>query len=219
MLSREEFVERLSQVAARMAPFCDEPALVQCEAPASAEQIEAVEREIGCSMPIDLQKFFGTISRRCHYLWGLDDTVAHKLGQPLAGHGVGSLRLRLEDVPIAFRNWSSWTEEHPEGLRSPTCVYRFSNLFPLQEDVNGDTLAIVTGGPNEGAIITCAFYESDIDSGRLARNLWEFLEVWGQLGFVGPEGSAFRPFYDRERDALRVDTPMAQQWRRAIGLE
>lgn len=69
---------------------------------------------------------------------------------------------------------------------------------------NGDYLAAELGKGSDNPPIV--YLSHDGDSRLLAPSLMDFLKVWEQLCYIGPELWMLEPFLDSETGYLRADT-------------
>ena len=216
-----KFLESVRDVAARMSRLCEEPVLLEVDPPATERQVSAVESELGYALPPSLRAFFLTCSARVLLNWFFEWEFSSNLPEPLRDVRGGSIFLSLQEQEGWQYNWRGWEETGIDSAVSPDqrTIYRFADLHPFVQAGNGDTLLLVMCGANEGEVLLQAFEATDMRCTRLARTFEEFLDLWGNLGYAGPDESDLRPFYDPQANMLSLSRPAAIDWRRICGLD
>lgn len=126
----------------------------------------------------------------------------------------GGLNLSVEEVVIAEKARLVWVEKCFPN-RSDEYDVVWHDKFAFHTVPNGDVLAI---GDGDGAVYYLSHDSGEGHGVLLGPSIFEFLDRWSQLGFVGPEDWVLLPFLDESRTGLDPLGSAAREWRAVLGI-
>ncbi|GEM_PF-3233335 len=217
----EPFLERKKRRLFRKEP--DPKPHLDVGPPASPENLEQLQTDVGLQIPDQLREFLLTQTGHLEFWWNLDPD-----SMPL-GSDEGPSWGYIEFNPESMRNLNSdrtgfLYEENPriENL--------WSNTFRFLGVPNGDSIGIDTNSEPEPGRVVYLNHEEPEKVIRLAGSFTEFMTAWLSLGCVGPEIDDLLHFLDhgqtriprslREANDSRLDPncPNALQFRAFFGI-
>lgn len=183
--------------------------------PAAVEDVEAVERIIGRSIPQTLRTVFLEQSARVNVSWTISGAALPRAVN--ADWLGGGLDLALADLPIDWSNWEGWRPafESPadHGLPLEFNLDVYDDLFPLVTVGNGDQIVVARADDEDSDYVIYLNHEGgDLPMMVLSDTLDEFFNTWCQLGCPGPEWSTMVAFMDPEALRLSLATRRSSAW-------
>jgi cell wall assembly regulator SMI1 len=164
--------------------------------PASAQELAAVENELGVTLPGELREFYTTVGNGYSMYWNADASNARN---PWGSLQVLSL-VSLAEVYTGWRGMALYDSEAADRYgfpytKNPTLAKQTAarqwHWLPVIEEGNGDLICVdlsVSGGP-------VVFHQHDwLDGGTgddghvLAPGWGAFLNGWGSVCFQNPAG-------------------------------
>lgn len=188
-------------------------ATLKIDPPATLAEVESKENENKRKFPDPLREFFLNSSKSFVFDWSIDEERA-EIPEKFHELTFGECNFILDRHSLI--NWAAWEHSytHPQyygGGKTPR--FRFEDLFPLLEPVNGDVIALhKISGAFE--VVFLDHESGEIDEAILGDSFSEFLHDWITIGCVGPESWLIEPFVVGER--LDVHTEVAAEYRQFL---
>jgi cell wall assembly regulator SMI1 len=169
--------------------------------PATHDEVQRVEAQLGRALPDDLRRLYTEVSARLAFDWSLDSEEPLELDGEEIYYGGGDI-LDLTELPELVRIHSMWAERLTD----------WRPYFPVFGINNGDMLAVDMGSPAQSLV----YLSHENNPGECVTDVFpygcsEFFERWVDLYCVGPEGWILDCFLDDDRQ-LSVDSENARQW-------
>lgn len=167
--------------------------------PASDEDVVAVERALGATLPSSLREFFtrGSAGLDYSYTFEPSNELLDRLREILPDQRriYGGARVGpLSDLPDLSRSTSQWASEtwiaEEDAQRA---IWESARPFLLLD--NGDYLALDIG--SDQAEPPVVYLKHDDESVAIAPGLDEFLRAWEGLCYLGPEHWLLLEFVSR----------------------
>ncbi|WOO41665.1 hypothetical protein [Rubellicoccus peritrichatus] len=162
------------------------------------------EKQIESEIPDSIKDLVRANGMSVDFSWTFkDELLVPEAMEECTG---GSFSYDLNNMSLT--NWSGWKDSFNNyedyGLEEAP-KYKFEELFPFIEIINGDVIAVVVSGDDKGSIVYLDHEGEDLIWGCLGRTLKDFLDGWISIGCPGPESCYLAPFYDRKDDMLVTD--------------
>ena len=168
-------------------PFFDKPATL--------DEINKVEKQIGKEIPAELKKLF-QLSRHIEFCYQFDETLSEEFRQNFSG----DISWNLKTLASEYADYQEWVKAFiGTGLENETEEKIFENKLPLMHVPNGDIIAI---GNNPSEIIYFSHEGGDMHGKILGDNLWNFLDFYSRIGFAGSEDWQLEPFFDFDKNIM-----------------
>lgn len=177
--------------AIRLKPFIDRPA--------TKNEINFVENQIGKTIPSDLKKLF-LFSKHVEFIYQFDE----KLSEEFRGNFSGHIYWNLDSLANQYSNFLEWVESsldldanNADAISITEQIWR--NTMPMIDVPNGDIIVV---GNNPSKVIYFS-HEGDKMHGKiLGDNLWSFLDFYSRVGFAGSEDWQLEPFFDFNNNVM-----------------
>lgn len=169
------------------------------ERPATTDEINSVENQIGKTIPEDLKKLF-LFSKHVEFSYQFDETLSEEFRQNFSG----GIYWNLDSLVGQYTNFQEWVKasidpEFNDREAIGITEKLWQDKLPLMDVPNGDIIAI---GNNPSEIIYFS-HEEDTMHGRILGNtLWNFLDFYSRIGFAGSEGWQLEPFFDFDQNVM-----------------
>ncbi|HMZ82577.1 MAG TPA: Clp protease N-terminal domain-containing protein [Acidobacteriota bacterium] len=173
-------------------------------------EIEQTELALGRPLPDSLRSFFLEHSKHIDISWQFPGKVPESF--PNWGRCNLSLPKTVELFGI-YQKWISVCFSDPENEYDLI----WHNKFPIQEVGNGDLLTIELNEENQGSIVYLSHDGCDSHGWVLAPDLVSFLNVWGALGFPGPESWEMEQLIGGLEGYLDLNSKEAKSWLTWLG--
>lgn len=157
--------------------------------PASDEDVAAVERALGATLPSSLREFFtrGSAGLDYRYTFEPSDEALNRLGEilPHQRHVYGGARIGpLSDLSVLSDGVDEWARETWIAEEdTQRAIWESARPFLLLD--NGDYLALDVGSDKTDPPVV--YLNHDDESVAIAANLVDFLRAWEGLCYLGPE--------------------------------
>lgn len=192
--------------------------LFEFSKPAEKSQIAWREKQIGRAIPEALKSLALQCASRIEVHWCVFPETKDLLGCVSEYDFCGDFSFNIYNFD--FTNWNGWKESfdnwHNYSNSPPS--YPFEALFPVFELGNGDVIATVVTGNDEGSVIYLDHEGGDGDWKRLAPTIEWFIDSVIDLGFPGLEWSSINLFYDEKLQRISTTTDFAEEWRQKLTL-
>lgn len=169
--------------------------------PATKEEIEAVEKQLGYQLPSTFRHTLMHFSKEVHLYWSIDEQ-AQTLPPEISESVFGEIRWSIDEL----EDLEELAEELDfEGYRSP-----LHGKLQFMHVANGDIIAFdmqVTGEP----IVVYWDHETD-ELTYLADSFHSFIEKLNELHCVGNEIWRYEPFLTDK--GLDTNSENAQNWKK-----
>lgn len=172
------------------------------EKPATEKELEKVEKLIGKNIPDDFKKLF-RYSKHLEFCYQFDEKMPPELREGFSGEISWDLN-KLVDLIDYYEDWldASLDSEYNDEQAIIITEKMGNNRFPFMSVSNGD---IIVMGNSLSEIIYLSHEGDEMHGKKLGENLWDFLEFHCKIGFAGPEGWQFQPYYDFKEDLMKTE--------------
>jgi hypothetical protein len=184
------------------------------EPPATAEELQAVERALGRSIPKTVATVFTGFSRKLTFSWFLPDDF--HLPEPFDGIFCGGADWGLDAIPRLDEDRQSWVAEVFPNPDDPYDAV-WHRVISFMEVGNGDILAIDSAQGDDGPVVYADHDGGDFHGARLGLNFIDFIDRWSKLGCVGAEDWQMKPFVS-DAAVLDPEGEAAHKWRELFGM-
>lgn len=168
------------------------------EPPASEEELQSKEQELGVTIPASLRQLLAEHARSLYFRWSLPDEAI--LPEEFNEIFSGELSWNLEE--LEYWQDDSAAENGCEGL---------AGMLVFAQAGNGDMLAldVERAGVGEASVI---YWEHETDeTRRLAASFQEYVQKITELSCIGSELWQYEEFLGT--DGLNTDSEQAQRWK------
>lgn len=186
---------------------------LRIEKPASPEDVEKVENQLGRKLPSSLRKTFLEFSAGFEFEWRLPQESSSPFGIYSGGTG----------IELA---WLARLEEDREGwirhvFADPTHPYDsiWYNKLAIISVVNGDMIGIDLASADGCVVYLSHDGDEDLHGMILGKNFADFMGHWSKLGCVGPQGWELEHFIVEGAYGINSLSANASIWRKWLGLE
>jgi len=172
-------------------PFIDRPATIS--------EINAVEEQIGKTIPDDLKKLFH-FSRHLEFSYQFDETLSEEFKQNFSG----DIYWNLNSLAEQYANFQEWVKASIDpkynDLEAILITEKlWQDKFPIMDVPNGD---IITVGINPSEVLYFSHEGDNMHGKILGDNLWSFLDFYSRIGFAGSEDWQLEPFFDFDKNIM-----------------
>jgi hypothetical protein len=186
-------------------PFVDKPATI--------DEINAVEKQIGQTIVHDLKELF-LLSRHVEFSYQFDETLSEEFRQNFSGDIYWNLNT-LADQHANFREWvnASLDPKYNDQDAIDLTEKIWKDKLPLIDVPNGD---IITVGNNPSEIIYFSHEGDNMHGKILGDSLWTFLDFYSRIGFAGSEDWQLEPFYDYNKNIMVTHGDKVERYRQLL---
>lgn len=183
------------------------------ERPATTDEIDSVEKQIGKTLPEDLKRLF-LFSKHVEFSYQFGEMLSEEFRQNFSGE----IYWNLDSLADQYSNFQEWIKASvdPEYNDSEAIVITeklWQDKLAIMNVPNGDIIAI---GNNPSEIIYFS-HERDIMHGKvLGDNLWNFLDFYSRIGFAGSEDWQLEPFYDFDKNIMVTQGDKVERFRQLL---
>lgn len=181
--------------------------------PATDEQVDAVEAELGVALPESFRAALTTISAAVDWSWWADGDFPEPFDQIFSGN----LRWSIDTIVRTDERRKDWIEAvFPDPDNYFDASWR--NKVAFQSVGNGDLLAIDLDPAQAGAVV---YLSHELGAGHgyvLAHSLGDLIDRWVPLGCPGGEDWQWLPFVPWDEGPIDPTGPNAQRWIELLGL-
>lgn len=207
-MNRQQFKQHIDSITATILKIEGEVDFDHFNEPATEEEVQAIETQLGFTLPISFRNALLTISSHVFFYWQLPDDMEfeepnHEI---FSGHMEWDLHTFLElkkrNEELVENIFNDVTDEYDEIWK---------NKLPFLPIGNGDYLAFdMQQGTHDAPIVYLSHDGSENHGLRIADNFFELLEKWSQLGFVGAEDWQWEQFTTSRTSGIDPNCPAAQ---------
>ncbi|MBX7219642.1 MAG: SMI1/KNR4 family protein [Blastocatellia bacterium] len=174
------------------------------------EELNTVERNLGFSIPAPLREFFLEYSQEIDISWQFPSE------SPVSFPNWGYCQLGLSQTLYLYGVYQNWLATCFNDLDNEYDLV-WQNKFPIQEVGNGDLIALELNETDFGSILYLSHDDSYRNGWMMGTDLVSFLEIWGKLGFPGPEYWENEQFMNSSNMCLDLSSPNAKTWLEWLG--
>jgi hypothetical protein len=184
-------------------------------APATSEQIDEAEHQLGVTLPSSLRSVFQDLASHVNVYWALPDDAEPpgELEQIFAGSCSWNLhdmvRMNVSHREVVRRYFTDASDVYQQFWRD-TLVF--------QEVQNGDRLVLDLKIPDRAPVIYLSPFRGPGSGYKLGEDFADFIDRWTQLGCPGPEIWQMLPFISSPSSGLDPHGWNAISWRKWFGL-
>jgi hypothetical protein len=183
---------------------------LRVDPPATEDEIERVEQELGISIPSELRRAMLDVSAHLEFSWFLPDSF--ELPQILREIFCGELHWGLDLVPKFIEEYQGWIKEVFPNPDNPYDAI-WHGKFPFQDVGNGDYIAIDEGGQ----VIYLSHDDGEGHGYIMADSFNDLLARWVPLGCVGGEDWQWLPFTNGMTTRIDPKSEAARTWMLLLG--
>lgn len=201
-------LQAVSRLGGRADPLVVEP-------PATLADVEALEEQLGTSLPAALRDVLLTFSRKVDFRWFLpeDFLLSDEFREIFRGDCHWSIEW-LEDFNQEKNKWIN------EVFPNPSDPYDavWHNSLGFHAVGNGDYLAINMRADEPQSVVYLSHDDGEGHGHKLGADFQDFLLRWSRLGCVGAEDWQWLPF-ESPGGYLDPDSDAAKSFRSLLGLD
>lgn len=169
------------------------------ERPATIDEIDSVEKQIGKTIPEDLKKLF-LFSKHVEFSYQFDETLSEEFRQNFSG----DIYWNLDSLSDQYSNFQEWIKASVDPKYNDREAIEITeklwqDKLPLMDVPNGDIIAI---GNNPSEIIYFSHEGNTMHGKILGDTLWNFLDFYSRVGFAGSEDWQLEPFFNFEKNVI-----------------
>lgn len=208
--------EQLNGILSRLAKGgCDVEELT-CSEPASIEQVEKVEAELGFALPAAFRQILLDVSAEVDFSWSSADDA--EFPEPFEASFSGQLQWNVSDILHYDLQRNEWIQSCFPNADDPyDAVWHRKLAFCAIP--NGDMLAIDLAPERHGRIVYLSHDDGEGHNYTLARDFADLLRRWVPLGCPGAEDWQWLPFTRDAESGIDPDGENGRKWRDLLGLE
>lgn len=180
--------DHLDQWSTALKPYLDGDLHSDIRGPASDDELEDLEDELGYEIPEPLRTFMEEESAYIDFWWNLRDDIIplDVSNRPYGGY--------IEFNPESIMNLNADRTGFLRGDLPRIVISQWQKAFRFLGVPNGDAIALdIFQHPDEPPVVYLN-HENPEGQIRLANSFQEFIDVWFALGCVGPESWNVRHF-------------------------
>lgn len=172
-------------------PFVDRPA--------TTDEINIVEKQIGKTIPHDLKKLF-LLSRHVEFSYQFDEALSEEFRQNFSGN----IYWNLKSLADQYSNFQEWVETSLDPKYNDAEAIAITeqmrhDKLPMMNVPNGDIIVI---GNNPSEVVYFSHEGDNMHGKVLGNNLWDFLDFYSRIGFAGSEDWQIEPFFDFDKNIM-----------------
>ena len=176
-------------------PFVDEPATI--------EEINAVEKQIGKTIPLDFKKLF-LFSRHVDFGYSFDETLSEEFREEFKDNFAGEIYWNLNTLVEQYVRFQGWVglyldPQYNDPDEIELAEKTWFDKLPIIDVTNGDTILV---GNNPSEVVYFSHEMDEMHGKILGENLWAFLDFYSRIGFAGSECWQLEPFFDYDNDVM-----------------
>ncbi len=205
------FHKTIKKIGGDVEPIC-------IKNPATESQIQALEKELGYTLPSELREVFLTFTSGIEFYWDINDKLEDNndfLPDEFCGIFCGELQFDLDLMLDYETDRKGWIESvYPNYEDEYDRVYH--NKLAFQKVGNGDFLAIELESENYGKVVYLSHDGSDNHGRYMAENFKEFLLNYTAIGCTGGEDWQWEVFCTEKGIDAKGDN--AKKWREFLNI-
>ncbi len=204
----ENQLEQLSLVYTKI---CKEDVEFSKESPATMAEIEELEKNIKCTIPISLKETLLNFSKEIMFYAELP--YDFELPSQLDGIDIASFEISLSGIEDAEASRKYWIEGEEECADSDKIWYDKLGFMVAQ---NGDVIAFDLKDENEDKRVVYLSHDDNENNGMiLGKNFKEYFSNLILIGACGIEDWKIEPFIDSDT-GINPNCKNAEEYRKLI---
>jgi hypothetical protein len=178
-------------------------------------ELDAIERELGVTIPMSLATLFTDIAANVELSWQLPDASTRPPAfKDLAWGACAWDARRLPELERVRRGWLEvFSDPHDDYARV------WMDKLAILDVPNGDLIAVDISRPDVAPVVYLSHDDGEGHGRVLGHSVLDFIERWSLLGCVGPEAWLMVPFLRPDVPYLDPVGDRAQRWRTWFGLD
>ncbi len=210
-----ELVQHWQSVLDAVARHGGETSELVIEAPASEEEVAALERELGSTLPASLRETLLSFSKHVEFSWHLPDFAGP---EALKYTNFGGFKLSLDHITKAELDRRETIESMRYYGVDPEFIAGWEDKFAFLGMATGDCLAIDHSDTGDGAVLHLSHDDPDVQGWLLGKSFQDFLTRWSPLGCPGDLWGWY-PFVSGKDSCIEPTCANAELWKRYLGLK
>jgi cell wall assembly regulator SMI1 len=182
---------------------------IRVDPPASEDEIQQIERELGITIPSELRNTMLQVSSHLEFKWFLNDDF--ELPQELRAIFCGEIHWGLDLTANLIGEYKGWISSVFSNPEDPYDVV-WHDKFPFQEVGNGDVLSI----DRDGQVVYLSHDDGEGHGYVMAESFDDLLSRWVPLGCVGGEDWQWMPFTNGMTTMIDPQCEAALTWKSLI---
>ncbi|GAB3845763.1 hypothetical protein GCM10029963_24570 [Micromonospora andamanensis] len=208
-MNATDAVGRLSKILGSLAAqgFVTRPLVA--DPPASPGEVDAVEGQLGCRLPMSLRRCLATVASRLEFAWFAPPE--HTFPGPFHEIFSGNLCWSLNGLPELMTAVRGWVDN---VFPDPSDPYDrvWHHKLPFMEVGNGDYLALDLNEDAHGRVVYLSHDDGEGHGRTMAPSFEDLLIRWIPLACPGAEDSQWLPFCAPSDGGLDPSSARAHQW-------
>ena len=190
-----------------------EVSAVDVEPPATAAEVDDVERQLGLALPPSFRLALCSLARSVSWSWSMSDEFA----PPFDHISSGELSWSLSSLPELREAWRGWVEE---CFSDPTNWYDeiWYDKLAFASIGNGDQLAVDLRQGRAGAVVYLSHDDGEGHGYVMADSLVDLVDRWVPLACPGAEDWQWLPFVPWDEGPIEPASAMGLAWIEHLGL-
>jgi cell wall assembly regulator SMI1 len=186
------------------------------EPPATKDEVDAVEAELGFELPGTFRRTLEDLSRSVSWSWTAPGEVLFP--EPFRQVWSGHLEWSLASLVECHHGYMTWVEQvFPDAGNSYDAVWHRKLGFATA--ANGDVLSVDLDPERLGEVVYLSHDDGQGHGYTMARSLMDLVERWVPLACPGPEDWQWLPFVPYDFGPLDPACDNAVAWRAVLGLQ
>ncbi len=203
--------ETIKKIGGDVEPIC-------IRNPANERQIQALEKELGYTLPSELSEVFSTFTAGIKFYWNINDKLDNNndfLPDEFCEIFCGELQFDLDFILDYETDRKGWIESvYPNYEDEYDRIYH--NKLAFQKVGNGDLIAIELEPENYGKVVYLSHDGSENHGRYMAENFKEFLLNYTSIGCTGGEDWQWEVFCTEKGIDAKGDN--AKKWREFLNI-
>lgn len=217
-MNREQLKQVLENIQTALLKLEGEVDFDHFENPATEEEVLAVEKQLGFTLPTSFRDALLTISSHVFFFWQLPDEI--EFDEPNHEIFSGHLQWDLQSLASLYnRNLEIIETIYNDATDEYDAIWL--NKLPFLPIGNGDYFAFdlqENKATTDSPIVYLSHDGSENHGLRVADNFTQMLEKLSQLAFVGAEDWQWEQFTTSRTSGIDLTTPAAIELQRLLQL-
>lgn len=214
-LSLAEFKRRIDAISEAIRSLGGEVQELVIRPPATEQEIERVEHQLGRSLPSSFKQALLHIAGEFSFCWFMPED--HKFPEPYHNIFSGRIHWNLQQLPQIDEGKSECIKQvfpNPEDEYDKV----WHDKLAFMEVGNGDYVAFDVKSGDDPPVVYLSHADGQGHGYILAHHFMELLEKGSRIAFVGTEDWQWLTFTESKDSGINVQSTAAAQWRKLIGL-
>ncbi len=183
--------------------------------PATLDQIDRVEAQLGAQIPASMRKVFAGVTSGVRWRWQTIDGVDFDV--PFGGIFSGGLDWSLHGLVEQHRDYQEWVDECFSDPEEPYDAI-WHDTLGFAHAPNGDCIAVDLTPGRVGEVVYLSHDDGEGHGYVLAQSLDDLLDRWVPLACPGPEDWQWLSFVPFDFGPIDPAGENGLAWRQLLGL-